>query len=109
MNRFTVLYQFTVADEKEKEFMEAWTQMTRLIYQYEGSYGSRLHHAAGNIWIGYAQWPSRQVWSDSGNNLPAEADVWRTQMRNACTDIKTLFEMEQVVDLIHENVHKGSL
>ncbi len=40
---FAVIYQFNVKENRESEFIGAWKQLTQLIYDYEGSLGSRLH------------------------------------------------------------------
>ena len=43
---FTVIYSFKVLPEKCDSFEESWSQLTKLIYEYEGSLGSRLHRVA---------------------------------------------------------------
>jgi heme-degrading monooxygenase HmoA len=106
-NRFTALYSFQVASGKEAQFEEAWEGLTRLIYEHEGSYGSRLHKTAQGLYIGYAQWPSREQWRNAGGKLPPEAKALRERMRGACTQIKTLHEMEVVCDLLREDVFGG--
>ena len=106
-HRFTALYSFQVYPGKESQFEEAWEALTRLIYQHEGSYGSRLHKTPLGLYIGYAQWPSRQAWSSAGGKLPPEAADLRTRMRDACSQIKTLHEMEVVCDLLREDVFGG--
>lgn len=99
---FTVIYSFLLHEGKSAEFIHAWSEMTKLIYQYEGSYGSRLHRASDTLFIGYAQWPSREVWVQSGDNLPESAHELRAAMRACCTEIKTEHELTVVSDLLHD-------
>lgn len=102
--KFTVLYSFEIKPEHEIRFMEAWENLTQLIYQYEGSYGSRLHKAGNTTFIGYAQWPDKKIWEESGQKLPPEADPIRQQLRDSCVEIKTLYELEVVKDLIQNKL-----
>jgi dTDP-4-dehydrorhamnose reductase len=53
----TVLYRWEVAPEKEKDFVDAWTAITRT-YLLHGSLGSRLHRSPDGRMVAYAQWPS---------------------------------------------------
>lgn len=99
---FTVIYSFALHEGKSAEFIHAWSEMTKLIYQYEGSYGSRLHRASDTLFIGYAQWPSREVWEQSGENLPESAHELRAAMRACCTEINTEHELTVVSDLLHD-------
>lgn len=54
---FVVLYRWRLRPGHEVEFVEAWTEMTRLLLA-RGSRGSRLHRGRDDIWYAYAQWPS---------------------------------------------------
>ena len=100
--RFTVIYTFRLHEGTSAAFIHAWSEMTKLIYQYEGSYGSRLHRATDTLFIGYAQWPNREVWEQSGGNLPESANELRTAMRACCAEIKTEYELTVVSDLLHD-------
>lgn len=100
---FSVVYTFKVKEGCDIDFMEGWTGLTQLIYQYEGSYGSRIHVDKVGNYVAYAQWPSKLVWENSGANLPKEeADKFRTQMKGSCHEMETLFEMDVLVDLIRK-------
>lgn len=107
-NRFSVIYSFSIIEGKEKDFVAAWTALTHLIYEFEGSYGSRLHKASGQLYIGYAQWPDRASWERSGNKLPEAANEFRKQMRESCSEINTEHEMMVVEDLLQEKRHPSS-
>lgn len=97
---FTVIYTFRAIEGRQDSFIEAWSELTKLIYKHEGSLGSRLHHESGVDYIAYAQWPDEETWDKAGGNLPAIADKWRQQMRESCEEIKTIHKLEVVEDLL---------
>lgn len=100
---FCVIYLFDVKEGKEEQFLEAWKEMTKLIYQYEGSLGSRIHHEHKGKYIAYAQWPSEDRWENSGDQLPEEAQKWRSEMRQACSSIETIHKLNMIDDLLESN------
>ncbi|MCC6701458.1 MAG: antibiotic biosynthesis monooxygenase [Fluviicola sp.] len=103
---FTVVYSFELKENTTEQFIEAWKSLTELIYEFEGSYGSRLHKVNDCHFVGYAQWPSRMVFEQSGNNLPEAATIYRDQMRGCCIKIEKLLELESVAkDLIQNKQH----
>lgn len=104
---FHVIYSFRVNPGMDAEFKASWAGLTRLIYEYEGSLGSKLHKAGPELYIAYARWPDRETWAKSGDKLPVEADALRTQMRAACSKVETLFELEPEEDLLREQVFGG--
>ena len=99
---FTVIYSFKVIDGKEDDFINAWTELTKLIYKFAGSYGSRLHKADKQLFIGYAQWEDKETWQHSGNKLTDTAKELRKQMRESCTEIKTEYELTVVQELLND-------
>lgn len=96
---FCIIYAFDVRPGMEEDFMKGWEGLTRLIYQYEGSLGSRIHHETEERLIAYAQWPDEFVFEESGKKLPEEADVYRQLMRQACVSINTLHRLHMLNDL----------
>ncbi|WP_409126676.1 hypothetical protein [Vibrio parahaemolyticus] len=40
---FIAIYEFEIKDGMEASFREAWLEVTKVIYQKCGSFGSRLH------------------------------------------------------------------
>ncbi len=103
--KFTVVYSFKIIEAKAKDFIKAWTELTKLIYEFEGSYGSRLHKVGNTLYIGYAQWPDKNTWEKSGDKLPAAANEFRRLMRESCSEIKTEYEMDVVCDLLQEKIY----
>jgi len=51
MATLSVLYFFDVKKDQEQVFIENWTQLTALIYEYQGSLGSRLHKTEDGRYI----------------------------------------------------------
>lgn len=104
---FAAIYHFEVIPGQEEKFKIAWTKLTELIYQYEGSLGSRLHLDNHGRSIAYAQWPNKERWKTSGDRLPEITGKYRQQMREACSKIETLFELEEEIDLLQNTVFKN--
>lgn len=99
---FIVLYNFVVKRGQEDIFVDAWTNLTDLIYKHEGSLGSRLHKSETQQYIAYAQWPSEFVFDKAGSNLPEEADAYRDAMRTSCEKIEVLQKLEVVKDVLKQ-------
>lgn len=101
--KFTVIYSFQVTNGREADFIKTWTELTRLIYRYAGSYGSRLHKNTNQLFIALAQWPDRETWQNANDNLPDSAkEIWK-QMNEYCSKIRTEFELTTVCDLLQSN------
>jgi len=103
---FAVIYTFEVNTGMDKEFIKGWKGLTELIYQYEGSLGSRLHKLSDTFFVAYAKWPSKDLWEKAGKNLPDESLIYKEQMKSSCTKIETLFELNIVEDLIQNTNFK---
>jgi len=101
---FTVIYEFKIKPGSEKAFEKSWRDLTNLIYNYEGSLGSRLHKLNDEIYLAYAQWPDRVTWVNAGSKMPAESDTVRKIMGDSCEHIKTLHELPVVDDLLRSCV-----
>ncbi len=97
---YCVIYQFVVKAGSETQFENAWKGLTELIYEYEGSLGSRLHLSENGEYIAYAQWPSKDVFDKAGDHMPEKADLFRKAMRESCNEIKTLNKLEVKKDLL---------
>lgn len=61
---FSVIYEFNVIPGKENDFKRLWHDITLEVKEHDNGLGSRLHKMIGkeNLWIAYAQWPSRETW-----------------------------------------------
>lgn len=96
---FVVIYSFHVKKDCDASFRAAWQSLTQLIYEYEGSLGSRLHDPLEGKYLAYAQWPDEETWEKSGENLPKSADKFRAEMRKACLKIEVLDKLNVANDL----------
>ncbi len=103
---FAVIYKFRVKRGMDATLVSTWTEITRLIYEHNGSLGSRLHLSGPNEYIAYAQWPSRDLWAAS--TAPPGSEQLRAEMRQACETIETLFELEPVSDLLQSETYQAS-
>jgi heme-degrading monooxygenase HmoA len=97
---FVAIYSFEVRAGKDEQFIKAWEEFTKLIYQFEGSLGSRLHKKGEQEYTAYAQWPDKKTWENSGKNLPESANEHRALMKEACVKIDTSHELEMISDLL---------
>ena len=104
---FAVVYKFIVKENKSEQFISSWEALTKLIYQFEGSLGSRLHQVDEVTYLAYAQWPNKNTWENSGNQLPREASIHRNAMRDSCSSIETLHKMEMVNDLLKDSTYES--
>lgn len=100
-----VLYRFEVKSGLEDQFLQAWNDLTQLIYTHENSRGSRLHKERGQTYIAYAAWPDKNTFKNAGDNLPESAEVVRKAMRKSCSAIEVLHELEVVSDLLARPSH----
>lgn len=98
---FIALYEFTVKKGKEESFRASWLKTTEGIYKEFGSIGSRLH-ATGkeNVFIGYAQWPSREQWAKVKGELSPEYSQARRTMNDCIESSSILYELEVTDDYL---------
>jgi heme-degrading monooxygenase HmoA len=80
-----LIYRWRVLPGRDEAFIRAWARLTEIIYEREGSLGSRLHRVDEGTYLAYAQWPSREVWEASNNIAPTEEALrlWRIMQESA--------------------------
>ncbi len=76
------LYKWKLIPSKEKQFIEAWSYVTKELRTNCRSLGSRLHKGDDGLYYGYAQWPDRDTRDQANLNHP-EIDAARKQMKDA--------------------------
>ncbi len=81
----------------EKQFQQAWAELTREIICECKSLGSRLHLGEDGTFLGYAQWLSHDQWKNA--QIP-ESDA-RTRMRDSLVSLETIYRLELMDDLTH--------
>jgi len=96
---FTVIYTFKVLPGKTTDFIYNWEELTKLIYQYENSFGSKLHKVSDLNYLAYAQWPDQETWENSGKKLPPSAKDFSTNMKASCEHSSTDYQLEVISDL----------
>ena len=104
---YCVIYSFTVKPDYQARFIKAWGDFTDLIYQYENSLGSRLHQVNDHEFIAYAQWPSKTVFDNAGQNMPPESDSFHQNMKQCCVSIETLYKMEMTDNKLKANPYNS--
>ncbi len=99
---FVALYEFKVKPGRDEEFKSAWHVTTQGIYHEFGSMGSRLHTTEKpHVFIGYAQWPSKEIWASEKGELSNTYDRARKVMKNCIESSRVLYEMEVSNDYLH--------
>ncbi len=94
---FVAVYKFKARSGMEQQFERAWAERTIEIRNTMGSLGSRLHRADDGTYVGYAQWPSRQVWESSSGSAETPA---MGAMREASEEIETILRLDVINDLL---------
>lgn len=102
---YVVLYSFKLNPNQEENFINGWKGLTALIYQYEGSLGSRLHKKEPLEYMAYAQWPSKDKFENSGGNLPEKANEYRDLMRSSCSKIEIINKAKVIEDLLANTLY----
>ena len=94
---YCVVYEFIIKPGDDDAFVQAWIEGTREIMSVHGGLGSRLHRLKEGLLIGYAQWPSHEVWQKFEDSH--DLMIFAT-MKAYCTDVKAHYHMEVVADLL---------
>lgn len=105
---YCVLIEFNPLPDREQEFVHAWTELTRYIYQNYGSMGSRLHLSEDGKYIAYAQWPSKEVY-DNVSATKEGAQLREQLLQFLHKDgIRVLEKLESVKDFLEQTIHAGA-
>ena len=105
---FVVIYRWSLAEDAEDEFREAWRRATEAIYSTKGSLGSRLMKSADGLYYGMAQWPSRELWENRNQPTPADADASQ-RMRELTASSLPPIELEVTDDLLRNTLFLDQL
>ncbi len=104
---FIAVYEFEIKPGTEASFRKAWFEVTKAIYQYCGSFGSRLHISdKPNILVGYAQWPNREQWDKVHELTDASYQKARREMQNCLVQTKTVYKLEVSDDYLQSSLAK---
>jgi heme-degrading monooxygenase HmoA len=64
----SILYSWRIKPDKEEQFIESWSQITKFLRNNRGSLGSRLHRGNDGLFYGYAQWKSDEARQNAFQN-----------------------------------------
>lgn len=93
-DRFIAVYEFTLKPDCHRDFRQAWRTVTEGIYLQCGSYGSRLHRTdKPDVYVAYAQWPSREQWEKQHTLTGENYLKAREQMRACLLDSQTRYRI----------------
>ena len=96
---FVIMYEFNVKKDLADRFTQLWKKLTLLVDELSDSLGARLHKASDTLWIGYAQWPTKDSWENSNLNQKAISEL-RAELFDVCDDIQIIYQLEVAVDLL---------
>ena len=74
---FCVIYRWKFKPGMEAQFREGWRRGTVDIRDHQGGLGSRLHRAEDDVFIAYAQWPSREAWEKAQDIEPQDPEAFK--------------------------------
>ncbi|MEP6903111.1 MAG: antibiotic biosynthesis monooxygenase [Actinomycetota bacterium] len=95
---FAVIYRWRVKPEKEQQFIEAWTEITKYYLTTFGALGSRLHRGSDGIFYAYAQWKFAENRTEAFQNAPKfEAGI---KLKEAIIEILPEIRLEPLSDLL---------
>lgn len=102
----SVVLEFEPIDGMESEFILAWRECTKVIYENFGSLGSRLHRSTTGKFIAYAQWPNEEVYEHS-SEWPEQLVEVRNRMRSLLKGGKptVLHVLHVEVDLLAAQIY----
>lgn len=102
---FIAVYEFEIKTGTEEAFRAAWLDVTKAIYQFCGSYGSRLHRSENPlIFVGYAQWPDRAQWEKDHQLTDPVYLAARQKMRDCLVQTRTVYTLDVCDDYL-QSVH----
>jgi len=71
---FVILYRWRIRAGEEEVFARRWSELMGLYQQLFGAVGGRLHRSEDDVWVAYAEWPSRdQYFLAVERGIPDEA------------------------------------
>ena len=95
---FIILYRWRIKPEKERQFIEAWSEITAFYRENFDSLGSRLHRGDDGIFYAYAQWKSAEQRENAfQNSSKSEAGA---RMREAIEESFEPVILEKISDFL---------
>lgn len=75
-----IYFKWKVNSGRERDFENAWRELTELLRDERGGLGSRLHRCSDGHYFAYAQWPSEVFWATQSDPTLRMVEL-RNQMR----------------------------
>lgn len=97
---FIALYKWRIDPEKEEDFIDAWSAITRYYRTNYHSSGSRLHKGSDGLFYGYAQWKTEELRMRAFLAKGAEIADAGERMKNAIEERFPEVVLETVADYI---------
>ena len=94
-----IYFRWKVASGRERDFENAWLELTRLIRDERGGLGSRLHRCGDGHYFAYAQWPSERFWATQAEPTARMVEL-RNQMRECAELVDGPLRGDVVADLL---------
>lgn len=95
---FTILYRWRIKPEKERQFIESWSEVTAYYRENFDSLGSRLHRGEDGIFYSYAQWHSPEQRDKAFAEVPKLPA--REKMSEAVEESLPEIQMEIIADYL---------
>lgn len=95
---FCVIYRWRIKPELEEQFIENWSEITRILIKDFGGKGSRLHRGAGDLFYAYAQWNSDEERQKAFQNFPS--NPFSEKMREAILESLPEIKLESIADFL---------
>ena len=96
---FVAIYRWRLDSEKVDQFLKAWADVTRGIKSQRGGLGSKIHREDDGTYIAYAQWPSREAWTES-SQLPSVDPAASKLMADAVLETLPSLYLDPLEDLL---------
>ncbi len=96
---FAVIYRMRLHSGKERQFVEAWSTLTKRLRAERGGLGSRLHRGPEGVWYAYAQWPSAAAREQAFAQGPIDPEAEQS-MREAVAEQLPEIALDPVEDLL---------
>lgn len=95
---FCVIYRWRIKPELEEQFVESWSEITKVLIKDFAGKGSRLHRGEDNLFYAYAQWNSEEDRKKAFKNFPKTSVS--EEMRKAIIESFPEIKLESISDFL---------
>jgi quinol monooxygenase YgiN len=94
-----IYFRWKVASGHERDFEQAWLELTKLVRDEQGGLGSRLHRSTDGHYFAYNQWPSKLAWATQPEPTPRMLKL-RNRMREFAEIVDGPLRANVIADLL---------